>query len=103
MTSPSAATRIRFVPSGIRTRGGFLIGFAATLLLGLLLLLGASIGVALGQANHVMPGVSVGGVQLGGLDREAAAARLAAELPSLDQGSISLSVDRQTTSVSLSQ
>jgi vancomycin resistance protein YoaR len=103
MTTPSATTRLRLVPIGIRTKRGFLLGFGTTLLLGLLVLLGASLGVAVTQANHVMPGVTVAGVPLGGLDRDAAAARLQADLPSLDDGSLVLTIDRQTTSVALSQ
>ena len=59
MTSPSVATRLRFVPAAFRTRRGFMLGFLATLLLGLLLLIGASVGIAISHANRIMPGVSV--------------------------------------------
>jgi vancomycin resistance protein YoaR len=102
MTSPSVATRLRFVPAAFRTRRGFTLGFLATLLLGLLLLIGASVGIAISHANRIMPGVSVGGVNVGGLDREAAAARLRAELPSLSTGNVTLNVDGRTTTVPLS-
>ena len=83
MTTPAATTRLRFLPAAVRTRRGFGLGFLATLLVGLALLAGASMGVAISHANRVMPGVSVGGVDIGGLDRAAAAARLEAQLPAL--------------------
>lgn len=103
MTTPSAATRLRFVPSGFRTRRGFLLGFGATLILGLLLLIGASIGMALTHADRIMPGVSVGGVNVGDLDRAAATAKLQAELPSLSTGALTLIVDDRATAVRLSE
>ena len=71
MTSPSVATRLRFVPAAIRTRRGFTLGFLATLLVGLMLLIGASVGVGLTHANQIMPGVSIGSVSVGALDRAA--------------------------------
>jgi vancomycin resistance protein YoaR len=58
-----------------------------TLVAGLVLLAAASIAVALTTGAAVMPGVSVAGVSLAGLDRAAAEARLAAELPSVSDGS----------------
>jgi len=101
MTSPSVATRLRFVPAAIRTRRGFTLGFLATLLLGVLLLVGASVGIALSHGNRIMPGVSIGGVSVGGLDRAAAAARLEAQLPPLSAGALTLDVDGHVTSVPL--
>jgi vancomycin resistance protein YoaR len=101
MTSPSVATRLRFVPAAFRTRRGFALGFLATLLIGLLLLIGASVAIAVSHANRIMPGVSVGGVEVGDLDRAAAAARLEAELPSLSAGNLTLAVDGRTTTVPL--
>jgi vancomycin resistance protein YoaR len=102
MTTPSATTRLRFVPDRIRAGAGFILGFGATLLLGLLLLVGASTGVALANANRIMPGVSVSGVELGGLDRAAAAQRLSDELPSLAAGNLVMEIAGQTVSVPLS-
>jgi vancomycin resistance protein YoaR len=101
MTSPSVATRLRFVPAAIRTRRGFTLGFLATLLVGLMLLIGASVGVGLTHANQIMPGVSIGGVSVGALDRAAAAAKLEAQLPSLSAGTLTLDVDGHVTSVPL--
>src|SRR5918996_3819829 len=103
MTTPAAATRLRFFPGPMRTRRGFTLGFLATLFLGFLALTGASLGVAMGHGERVMPGVTVGGVALGGLDRSAAAARLNAELPSLSEGTLTLHVDGQVDRVPLSE
>jgi vancomycin resistance protein YoaR len=63
-----------------------LAGFLAALAAGLGLLAAAAAGLALTTGVAVLPGVSVGGVSLAGLDREAAAARLSAELPSVSSG-----------------
>jgi len=70
-----------------------LIGLGATLAVGLLLVVGvsAAIGVSIGSTAY--PGVSVGGVNISGLDRAAAAERLAAQLPSLSSGKAVISVD----------
>ena len=69
-------------------RRGFLFGFLATLLLGLLAVVGASGAMAISHANRVMPGVSVADIPIGGLDRAAAIERLQAQLPSLDDGTL---------------
>jgi vancomycin resistance protein YoaR len=103
MTTPSVATRLRFVPAAIRTRRGFTLGFLATLLLGALLLIGASISVAMSHANRIMPGVSIGGINVGDLDRSDAAARLEAQLPSLSGGTLRLDADGQLMTISLGQ
>ena len=52
---------------------------------------------ALSAANdgRALPGVTVGGIEVAGLDRAAAEARLRAELPSLTAGSVTLVVDDQ--------
>ena len=103
MTTSPVAARLRFVPAAFRTRRGFALGFLATSLVGLLLLIGASVGIAITHANRIMPGVSVGGVNVGDLDRTAAAARLQAELPPLSAGSLTLNVDGRATSVALGE
>ncbi len=64
-----------------------LIGFIATLLVAALAVVGASAAVGITTGSAALPGVSVGGVDLSGLDREAAEARLTAELPSVSTGS----------------
>lgn len=103
MTTPSVATRLRFVPAAMRTRRGFAFGFLATLLVGVLVLIGASVGVALSHADQIMPGVSVDGVNVGGMDRSAAAARLEAQLPSLSAGTLSVDVDGRVSTVPLGE
>ena len=67
-------------------RRSMLIGFGATLILGLLVLVGMSTAIGASAGANVLRGVAVGGVELGGLDRAQAADRLAAELPSLASG-----------------
>ena len=74
-------------------RRGFLIGFFATLAAGIALLLAASIAVGVMSAGRIMPGVSVAGVDVAGLSRADAEARLRAELPSMATGELTLSVD----------
>ena len=64
----------------------FLLGFAATLVLGMLGVAAASTVVALNVGDRALPGVSVGGISLAGLDRDAARARLVDELPPVDTG-----------------
>lgn len=74
-------------------RHAALIGLAGTLLLALVLATTISLIVALRSSGLVMPGVSVAGIRLDGLDRSSAAQRLSAELPSLSTGSATLVVD----------
>jgi vancomycin resistance protein YoaR len=63
-----------------------LIGFFATLAVGLLALLVVSFGIGLASQGQVLAGVRIGGVEVGGLDREAARARLVERLPAVDTG-----------------
>ncbi len=84
---------------GVRGPRGALLGFLLTLGLGLAVLVGASIVVAATSNGRVLPGVAIGGVQLGGLDREAAIARLDTTLPSLTGGHATLVVDGEPTIV----
>ena len=69
-----------------------LVGFGVTLVVGLLLLAASSIAVGLAAGSNVLNGVNVAGVQLTGLDRSAAAERLADELPALDTGTAVVAV-----------
>ena len=62
------------------------IGFGATLAIGLLLLAAASAAVGIAAGANVLSGVNVAGVELAGLDRSAASSRLSDELPALDTG-----------------
>jgi vancomycin resistance protein YoaR len=101
MTTLNALTRPRLLLSAGPIRRGFLIGLFVTLALGLMLLVGASVGLGVSHTNRVMPGVSVAGVPLGGLDRNSAIAQLESQLPSLTDGSLVLSVDGETLNVRL--
>ena len=74
-------------------RRSLLIGFGATMVAGVLLLLAASVAIGLAVGSAVLGGVSVGGVDLAGLDRAAATERLAARLPSLSSGSAVIEVE----------
>jgi vancomycin resistance protein YoaR len=70
-----------------------LIGFAVTLVVGLVLLVAASAAVGIAAGDTVMRGVRVGDIDLAGLDRRAARERLAEGLPSLSSGEAVVSVD----------
>ena len=93
MTTLSALARPRILLAPGPNRRGFVLGFLATVVVGLMMLIGASTGVALSHSDRVMPGVSVAGVPLDGLDRQAAIEHLESQLPSLAAGSLRLSVD----------
>ena len=54
------------------------------------LLLALLVGIQVAYAGRALPGVRVGGVDLGGLTRADAASRLEASLPGLDHGTLSL-------------
>jgi vancomycin resistance protein YoaR len=99
MTTLTALSRPRLLLAAGPMRRGFAIGFLATLAVGLMLLVGASIGVGISHADRVMPGVSVAGVPLDGLDRASAIARLEEQLPSPSDGSLVLRVDGERLAV----
>src|SRR3990170_5562236 len=69
--------------------------FLATTLAGVLLAVGLLAAIQVAYAGKVLPGVRVGGVDLSGLDRAAAAARLDASLTALDGGHVTLALGRQ--------
>ncbi len=76
-----------------------LIGFGATLALGVLLLVAASVAVGVSAGSRVLGGVNVAGVELAGLDRAAAAQRLADELPALHTGRAVVTVGQTEVAV----
>jgi vancomycin resistance protein YoaR len=102
MTTLTALSRPRLLLAAGPMRRGFLIGLLATMAVGLMLLVGASAGLGASNGDRVMPGVSIADVPLGGLDRASAIARLEAQLPSLTDGSLVLSVDGDRLEVPLS-
>jgi vancomycin resistance protein YoaR len=93
MTTLTAFARPRVLLRAGPMRRGFLFGFFLTLILGVLAIAGASAGMAFSHANRVMPGVSVAGIEIGGLDRAAATARLESQLPPLGEGTLTLQID----------
>jgi len=93
MTTLTMPRRLMLPLTTRPARRSLAVGFVAALVAGLLLLVGVSIAIGLSNAGRVMPGVRVAGVDVGGLDRAGAEARLAAQLPSLSAGSATLVVD----------
>ncbi|HEX6474306.1 MAG TPA: peptidoglycan binding domain-containing protein, partial [Candidatus Limnocylindria bacterium] len=93
MTTLTAFARPRVLLRPGPMRRGFLFGLFLTLILGVLAIVGASLGMAMSTANRVMPGVSVAGIEIGGLERSAAIARLESQLPPLGVGTLTLQID----------
>ena len=96
MTLPGRLMRPVATPPARRAT---LVGFAATLLGGLLIIAAISAAIAIAAADRILPGISVGGVELSGLSPAAAAERLTAELPSLSSGEASLVVGEEEATV----
>ena len=92
MTTGTFPRRLFSPVTDARVRRSLLTGFGATLLVGLLVVIGASAAIGVSAASAVLPGVSVGGVDVGGLDRDAAAEHLTEALPSLSTGKAVISV-----------
>ena len=80
-----------------------LVAFVVTLVSMLLALGVVSTAYAALHGSTAFPGVSVAGVPIGDLDRAAAEARLRAELPAANQGSLSVKVDGEVTQVSYAE
>ncbi len=72
--------------------GRLFLAFVVTLIAGLAFAAAFTLGYARLHENKVMPGVSVAGVAIGGLDRSAAEARLREQLPRLDAGSLTVEI-----------
>ena len=96
MTLPGRLMRPVATPPARRAT---LIGFGATLLAGLLIVGAISAAIGMAAAGAILPGISVGGVELSGLTPAAAADRLSAELPSLSAGEALLVVGDEETTV----
>jgi vancomycin resistance protein YoaR len=99
MTTATLARRLTLPVGGGPFRRGLLIGLAGALLLAAVVFVGLSLGVAATNGSAIMPRTSVGGIQLAGLDRSAAEARLRAELPSLTSDHATILVGDQTATV----
>jgi hypothetical protein len=86
MTTGTARGRLTrpfaHAPSG----RALVVGLVVVLLLAAAALVAASAAVGISTGPGVLPGVTVGGVDLSGLDRDAAESRLVSELPSVSTG-----------------
>src|SRR6266542_2801850 len=72
------------------------VAFAASLVAGGVLLLALLLGIQFAYAGRALPGVNIGGVDLGGLTRSAASDRLRTALPSLGHGTVMLVIGGET-------
>ena len=86
MTTATLPRRFMRPVATAPARRSMLIGFGATLALGLLVLVGMATAIGASAGANVLRGVTVGGVPVGGLTRAQAAEHLAAQLPSLAAG-----------------
>ncbi|MBA3959033.1 MAG: peptidoglycan binding domain-containing protein, partial [Chloroflexi bacterium] len=80
-----------------------LVAFVLTLFALLVLVAGSAMAYERSLDGRVLPGVTVGGVALDGLDRGAAEERLLAGLPDPTAGQLTLSVGDQSRSLSYAQ
>jgi vancomycin resistance protein YoaR len=93
MTTITVPTRLMRPVATWPARRAVLIGFVATLLSGIVAAAALSLTVAAAPAGTVLPGLTVGGVDIGGLDRTAAAQRLTDALPAMEAGEAIVVVD----------
>ena len=100
MTTATLPRRFMRPVATAPARRSMLIGFGATIFLGLLVLIGMSVAIGASAGANILRGVTVGGVELGGLTRAQAADRLAAELPSLSAGAAVIRVGDMEETVS---
>ncbi|MGZ3642087.1 MAG: hypothetical protein ACXVAI_07475, partial [Candidatus Limnocylindrales bacterium] len=78
-------------------RAGF--GFALGAALLVVAALAFLVGLGVAYDGRVLPGVSVSGVELAGLDRTAAEAKLREALPALDSGRLTVTLDGQSRAI----
>jgi vancomycin resistance protein YoaR len=102
MSSIAAVRSAHRWPSPVRPRQ-VAAGFLATLAAALLLAIGAAIVIGFANEGRVLPGVQVGGVHLGGMDRAAALERLQSTLPSLAAGTATLVVGDDRVQIAYAQ
>jgi vancomycin resistance protein YoaR len=96
ITLPGRLMRPVATPPGRRAT---LIGFAATLLGGFLVISGISVAIGVASARTILPGVTVAGVDLSGLSHSAAIERLTDTLPSLSAGHATVAVGDEELSI----
>jgi vancomycin resistance protein YoaR len=92
MTTATLSRRLIRPVATRPARRSMLVGFGATLAVGLLLLAAASAAIGITAGPNVLGGVNVTGIQLAGLDRAAAGERLSDALPALDTGTAIVTV-----------
>jgi vancomycin resistance protein YoaR len=103
MTTTTLPRRISLPFRTPRARRSFAIGFGGTLAVGVLALTAASAAIGVTSRGEVLNGVSIGGVDLTGMDRQAAAERLTAALPSLSAGSVTIVADGEESVISFEE
>ena len=103
MTTATLPRRIMRPVATPPARRSMLIGFVATLVVGLLALAATSAAVGLTSQDQVLSGVRIGGVEVGGLTRAEAEARLEAELPAVDTGTAVVASDGATESATYAE
>src|SRR5688500_14057174 len=92
MTTITIPRRLMRPVSTRPARRAVAIGFGATLLAGVAIAVATSVAIGAAAAGTVLPGITVGGVELSGLDRAAATQRLEDQLPSLSTGQATIVV-----------
>lgn len=102
MSSVAAASPATHWHLPIRPRA-VLIGFSATLLAAAVVAVAAAMAIGAANDGRVLPGVRIGGIALGGMDRTAALERLRATLPSLSDGTATVTVGGDQLSVTYAQ
>jgi vancomycin resistance protein YoaR len=94
-----AKTKVKARTSRKRLLLGFLAAFVVSALLGFFLVLAVAIGVSESYANRVVPGVRVGTVDLSGLTRDQAMARLQSNFSYLSKGEVTVTTPVGTTTI----
>ncbi|MDQ3871514.1 MAG: VanW family protein [Chloroflexota bacterium] len=102
-TASAETTSLELSPAHRFAWGQAVLGFVFTLFAALVLSAGFLAGLERAFEAKAMPGVTVAGVPISGLDRGAAEARLREALPSLSSGKLTLSVDDSRTTISFAQ
>jgi vancomycin resistance protein YoaR len=98
VTTESIAFQARTSPP---TRGlrYALLGFVVAVAFVAILAVGFQAGLAVAYENKAMPGVTVAGVSISGMDRTTAEAALRASLPALGEGEVTLSIEGESVSI----
>ena len=90
-------------PSRIRRFIGFGVAFIVSALLGLFLVSAVAVGFSASYANRVLPGVHVGPVDLSGLTRDQAVARLQTEFSYLGKGEVTITTPLGAATITYQQ